>query len=186
MKIPSSTAATRCSASRRSSSSRQVRVFIVLLLLSGPALAQTSAVSPLPSAPVPKADDYSAGPPRPTYEEFFSRIRYPYHATPEQQRRIERTARLVRLGWTEARLVKLLGPPDYKAQWFHNVGRGHTKETVLDEYWHYIYSMDGPSRPEEPGRLLVIGLSNRSKPRRVIQVDGNEIPGLKRLGVPKS
>jgi hypothetical protein len=144
-----------------------MRPLFAVLLLAATTLAQTTPL-------------------RPTYEEFLSRIRYPYRAAPEQQRRIEHAARVVRLGWTEQQLLKLLGPPDYTAKWLHDVGRGRTKKAVLDEYWHYIYSMDGPSRPEYPGRLLIIGLSNRSKPHRAIQVDGNDIPGLKPQGVPKT
>ena len=149
------------------------------------AAAQTSALQPLPTVPVPAVDHYSAGPPRPTYDEFFSRITYPYRAAPEQRSRIERAARVVRLGWTESQILKLLGPPDYKAKWLHDVGRGRRKRAVLDEYWHHIHSMEEPSSPAAPGRLLIIGLSNGSKPRRVIQVDGVDIPGLKPQGVPE-
>ncbi len=161
-----------------------MRAFILLLLFACTAVAQTT-LPPLPTVPIPEIDYYVAGLPRPTYEEFFSRITYPYRATPERQARIERAARAMRLGWTEPQVRKLLGPPDYKAKWLHDVGRGKRKKTVLDEYWHYIHSMDQPSRYDAPGRLLVIGLSNRSKPRRVIQVDGVDIPGLKAQGVPE-
>ena len=122
----------------------------------------------------------------PSYADFFSRVHYPYHATPEQQRRIERAARILRVGWTEQQVLALLGPPDYKAGWVHDVGKGSKKKTVVDEYWHYVHSMEQQSSPDQPGRLLIIGFSNGSTPRRVIQVDGNEILGLKRQNVPKT
>lgn len=158
-----------------------VRAIIIFLLFARTAaVAQMPTLQPLPTIPVP-----AAGPPRPTYDEFFSRINYPYRAAPEQRRRIERAGRVVRIGWTEPQILKLLGPPDYKAKWLHDVGRGSRKRTVLDEYWHYIHSMDEPSRYDAPGRLFIIGLSNGSKPRRVIQVDGVDIPGLKPQGVPE-
>ncbi len=166
--------------------SRQILVPLLAVGLGSTTLAQRQTSAPLPTVPVPEIDYYASGPPRPRYEEFFSRIRYPYHTTAEQKQRIERAARILRVGWTEAQVLKLLGPPDYKATWLHDVGRGRRKKTVLDEYWHYIYAMKEPSRPDELGRLLIIGLTNRSKPRRVIQVDGNELPGLKPQNVPKT
>lgn len=163
-----------------------VEFFDIVVLMDGISIRPEEIPSQIWPVPTPEVDYYAAGPPRPTYDEFFSRLRYPYHAAPEQQRRLERAARILRVGWTEPQVLKLLGPPDYKATWLHDVGRGRKRKTVVDEYWHYIYAMEAPSRPEEPGRLLIIGLSNRSKPRRVIQVDGNEIPGLKLQNVPKT
>ena len=157
---------------------------LIILLFAVSAVAQTPTLGPLPTVPVSEVDPYVAGPPRPTFDEFFSRIRYPYRAAPEQQRRIERAARALRVGLTEPQVLKLLGPPDYKAKWVHDVARGGRYKTVLDEYWHYIYSMDEPPRHDAPARGLIIGLSNGSKPRRVIQVDGVGIPGLKRQNVP--
>ena len=149
-------------------------------------VAETSPLPLLPAVPAPEVDYYAAGSPHPTYDEFFARVRYPYHAAPEQQRRIERAAHILRVGSTEPQVLKLLGAPDYKAGWIHDVRRRGTKKTVLDEYWHYVCAIKEPSRPDQPGRIFIIGLSNRSKPRRVIQVDGNEIPGLKRQNVPKT
>jgi len=128
----------------------------------------------------------SASSPRPSYDDFFSRVRYPYHAVPEQKRRIERAARILRVGWTEQQVLTLLGPPDYKAGWLHEVGKGSKKKTVVDEYWHYVHSMEQQASPDQPGRLLIIGFSNSAIPRLVIQVDGNEIPGLKPQNVPKT
>jgi len=124
--------------------------------------------------------------PRPSYDDFFSRVRYPYHAAPERRRSIEQAARVLRVGWTEQQVLTQLGPPDYKAGWLHDVGKGSKKKTVGDEYWHYVHSMEQQRSPDQPGRLLIIGFSNRSTPRRVIQVDGNELPGLKRQNVPKT
>ncbi|MGI8570287.1 MAG: hypothetical protein ACR2KT_15175 [Methylocella sp.] len=160
--------------------------FDIVVLMDGTPIRPEEVPSRVGPLPAPEVDYYTAGPPHPTYKEFFAGVRYPYHAAPEQQRRIERAARILRVGWTEAQVLELLGPPDYKARWLHDVGQGRKKKTVVDEYWQYIYSMEEASRPEEPGRLLIIGLSNRSTPRMVIQVDGNDIPGLKPQNVPKT
>jgi hypothetical protein len=148
-----------------------VRYLSILFVV--PFAAVTLAQSPLP---VPSL--------HPSYDDFFSRLRYPYHAAAEQQRRIERAARILRVGWTEQQVLTLLGPPDYKGSWLHDVGKAGKTRTTLDEYWHYVYSMEQKSSYDHPGRILVIGLSNGSKPRRVIQVDG-DVPGLKPQNVPK-
>jgi hypothetical protein len=124
--------------------------------------------------------------PRPSYDDFFSSVHYPYHAALEQQRRIERAARILRVGWTEQQVLARLGPPDYKTG--SSVYRHHapSEKTVVDQYWHYVHSMEQQPSPDQPGRLLIIGFSNGSTPRRVVQVDGNEIPGLKPQNVPKT
>ena len=112
-------------------------------------VAETSPLPLLPAVPAPEVDYYAAGSPHPTYDEFFARVRYPYHAAPEQQRRIERAAHILRVGSTEPQVLKLLGAPDYKAGWIHDVRRRGTKKTVLDEYWHYVYAIKEPSRPDD-------------------------------------
>jgi hypothetical protein len=162
-----------------------MRTFIVFLILAATAGAQTTTPQPLPTVPVPEVDYYAAGPPRPTHEEFLSRVRYPYRASDQQQRRIERAARKVRIGWSEQQVLEVLGPPDYKAPWVHDIGRGRSKKTVLDEVWHWVHTMEKPQRYDEPGRILIISLDNRSKPRRVIHVDGVGIPNLKRRNAPE-
>jgi hypothetical protein len=133
------------------------------------ALAQTGT-SPRPM-PTPEIDYYAAGPPHPTYDEFFSAITYPYRASTDRQRRIEHAARIIRVGYTEPQILRLLGQPDYKIPAYHHP-RGRF---VVDERWHYVHTMEQPPRSGRPGKMLIILLSNRSNPRGVIVVDKFEL-----------
>jgi hypothetical protein len=135
------------------------------------AFAQT-ATSPHPM-PTPEIDYYAAGLPHPTYNEFFSGIIFPYHAPADRQRRIEHAARAIRIGYTEPQILRLLGQPDYKAPAYHFIYP--PQRFVADEVWHYVHTIEQPPRYDHPGKMLVIMLSNRSKPRKVIHIDKVEL-----------
>ena len=137
--------------------------------LASAAFAQMATpTSPRP-VPTPEIDYYAAGPPHPTFDEFFSRVRYPYHAPADRQRRIEHAARVIQTGYTERQILHLLGQPDYKAPAYHFTQP--PERFVADEVWHYVHTIKQPPRYDRPGKMLLIMLSNRSKPRRVIEID---------------
>ena len=140
---------------------------LAAVFLVGAALAQTTT-SPRPM-PTPEIDYYAAGPPHPTRDDFFSHITYPYHASADRQRRIEHAARVIRVGYTESQILDLLGQPDYKAPAYHFISP--PQRFVADEVWHYVHTIEQPPRYDRPGKMLLVMLSNRSKPRRVIRVD---------------
>jgi hypothetical protein len=147
---------------------RQTLLIAVVAACISTALGQT-ATSPRPM-PTPEIDYYAAGPPHPTYDEFFSGITFPYHASADRQRRIEHAARLIRIGYTEPQILKLLGQPDYNVPAYHFICC--PQRCVLDERWHYVHMIEQPLQNDRvPGKMLIILLSNRSKPRKVIVID---------------
>jgi len=137
-------------------------------LVSG-ALAQKETMTTPHQMPTPEIDYYAAAPPHPTRDEFFSHLTYPYHATADRQRRIEDAARVIQTGKTELQILDLLGQPDYKAPAYHFIDS--PQRFVADEVWHYVHTIEQPPRYDRPGKMLLIMLSNRSKPRRVIEID---------------
>jgi hypothetical protein len=120
--------------------------------------------------PTPEIDYYARGPPHPTYYEFFSGVAYPYRASTDRQRRIEHAARVIRIDYTEPKILKLVGRPDYKVPALHFICC--PQRFVADERWHYVHTIEQPLRNDRPpGKMLIILLSNRSKPRNVIGID---------------
>jgi len=109
--------------------------------------------------------------PHPTIDDFRATIGYPYHAPPARAARIERAARDIRKGMTEAEVLRIAGPPDYKAPWVYHTLRG--------EVWYYVHTWEHSIEPGYHGKMVTIRLDGRVRPRIVFSVDATDF-GVRR------
>src|SRR5688500_9841806 len=75
---------------------------------------------------------------RPTINDCRADIRYPYYAPVARRQQIERGAQMLRKGMTEAEVLQIMGPADYKARWFY------PPDTLRGEIWHYVHTWEQP------------------------------------------
>jgi hypothetical protein len=102
---------------------------------------------------------------RPTIDDFRAQIHYPYHAPVARQQRMERAAHLLCKGMTEAEVLQVIGPPDYKARWFY------PPDTLRGEVWEYVYTWERPIDPFYHGKMISLTLDETVRPRRLLYLD---------------
>jgi hypothetical protein len=112
--------------------------------------------------------------PHPDMTDFLAGIRYPYRANQQRRLKIEKAARVLFVGATEADVLSLLGPPDYKA--LAPLWRPHK----VIEAWHYVHTWERPIRPNDGGKMLQVWLTNYTTPRVVIEIDADGLDRSKR------
>ncbi len=105
---------------------------------------------------------------RPTIDDFRAHITYPYHASPERTAQLERAARTLRKGMTEAEVLRIAGAADYKARWFY------PPDTLRGEVWHYVHTWDRPIEPDYHGKMLTVTLDERGRPRILLDFDATD------------
>lgn len=105
---------------------------------------------------------------RPTIDDFRAHISYPYHAPTARQQQIERGAHILHKGMTEAEVLRIMGPPDYKARWFY------PPDTLRGEIWHYVHTWERAIMPDYHGRMVTITLDETVRPRTLLDFDADD------------
>ncbi len=101
--------------------------------------------------------------------DFLARTSFPYQASEERRLRIERAARELPVGATEAQVLALLGPPDYKGR-NAVLDKQHGGFITTGETWQYVHTMDHPYDPGDIGKMLMVAFTFKTNPPTVFEV----------------
>jgi hypothetical protein len=110
---------------------------------------------------------------RPTIDDFRAHIRYPYYAPVAHQQQMARGAHMLHKGMTEAQVLEIMGPPDYKARWFN------PPDAHRGEVWHYVHTWERDIEPGYHGKMVILILDERVRPRTLRYFDATDF-GVKR------
>ena len=86
---------------------------------------------------------------------------------------MERGVHRLHNGMTEAEVLQIMGPADYKARWFY------PPDTLRGEVWHYVHTWKHPIGPDDHGKMVTITLDERVRPRTLLDFDATDL-GVKR------
>lgn len=109
----------------------------------------------------------------PTIDDFCAHIRYPYRAPVPRQHQMARGAHSLHKGMTEAEVLQIIGPPDYKAGWFYPSG------ALRGEVWHYVHTWERQIEPDYHGKMITLTLDGRVRSRTLFDFDATDF-GVRR------
>ena len=98
-------------------------------------------------------------------EKFLRQIHYPYQASQARRRQIERASFQVDVGLSEAQVLALLGPPDFKTDY-----DGYPPKIPPCQTWTYVHTFKYRAKPGYCGKIFVVTFS-KTAPQTVIQIE---------------